>query len=157
MSSIIENPPWREKVLDPDETMGRAYRNYLQTLETRSNAAPQILQEVGLQTQTASIVTTPITLPALSAGFYRVSVYAVITVVAAVNSALQVVISWTDNGNPSTQSTVILATNGLGDTISTAFPIHVDNNSPISYSVNYASNVANQMTYNLGVIVEALA
>lgn len=156
--SIIIAPPTRVPPLDGlPNPFAREWRNYLQTLQTVGQAAPQILQETAVQAQTAAITTTPITLPGISAGFYRVCVYFVITIAAAVSSSLTVTIGWTDNGNPSSRVIPALTTNTLGANGGQDMTIHVDNNSPITYAVAYASNAANQMTYNIGIVVEQMA
>lgn len=156
--TLLVSPPTRVPPLDGlPNPFAREWRNYLLSLQNVGQASPQILQETSVEAQTAAITTTPLALPAISAGFYRVSVYYVTTTAAGVSSSLTVTIGWTDNAQPTSRAfpalvNGALASNGGGD-----FLIHTDDNSPITYAVAYASNAANQMAYNLGVIVEALA
>lgn len=155
--SIFENPPWRTQVLDPDGTLGRDYRNYLQTLQSVGQSSPQILGEKSESAKTAAISSTPIPLPSVGAGYYRVSVYELITIAAVTSSSLQVTIGWTDQTIPLTRVLPAITSNTLGANDGVTFPIHIDNASPITYAVAYASNGANQMTYNLGILIEQMA
>ncbi len=157
MSTIVA-PPTRVPPLDGlPNPFTREWRNYLQTLQNVGQASPQILQETSKVAQTASIATTPLTLPSISAGYYRVSVYELITAAAVTSSSLQVTIAWTDQALAVTRTLPAITSNLLAASDGTSFPIHVDNASPITYTVTYASNGAGQMTYNLGVLVEQLA
>lgn len=156
--TVLVSPPTRVPPLEGlPNPFAREWRNYLLSLQNVGQASPQILQETSVEAQTAAIATTPLALPGISAGFYRVSVYYVTTTAAGVSSSLTVTIGWTDNAQPTSRSfpalvNGALASNGGGDLL-----IHTDDNSPITYAAAYASNPANQMAYNLGVIVEALA
>lgn len=156
--SIISAPPTRVPPLDGlPNAFAREWRNYLQSLQTVGQASPQILQETSKTAQTAAIATTPLALPAVSSGFYRVSVYQLITAAAVTSSSLQVTISWTDQTLAVARTLTAITSNLLAASDGTSFPIHLDNASPITYSVAYASNGAGQMTYNLGILVEAMA
>lgn len=156
--SIIVAPPTRVPPLDGlPNPFAREWRNYLLILQNIGQASPQILQEVSLVAQTTAIATTPLALPGITSGFYRVSVYYIVTIAGAVSSSLQVTIGWTDAGGPRSRVMTALVNGVVGVNDSLEFPIHTDDNSPITYATAYASNAANQMTYNLGVIVEALA
>lgn len=155
--SIGPSQPIRDALVDKAGFLVRSWRNYFFALQGVGQASPQVLQTASPSTQTAAIPPTPLPLPSISSGYYRVNVYETITLPAGVSSSLQVTIGWTDNGTASTRALSALTTNTIGANDSTTFPIHVDNNSPITYAVAYASNPASTMTYNIGVLLEALA
>lgn len=156
--SVIVAPPTRVPPLDGlPNPFAREWRNYLLVIQNVGQASPQILQEVSLVNQTTAISTTPLALPSITSGFYRVSVYYIVTIAGAVSSALTVTVGWTDASGPRNRVIPTLVNGAVGANFSIEFPIHTDDNSPITYAAAYASNAANQMTYNLGVIVEALA
>lgn len=119
--------------------------------------APQFFPAVNLPaTQSASIGTTPIPLPALAAGFYRVSYYARITTVDPVSSSLTITISWTESAQALSLSGVAM-TGNLVTTVQTGtMLLIIDPSSPISYATTYASNTPGTMKYRLALLVEAL-
>lgn len=159
MSTILVSPPTRVPAVDPQRFFTREWRNYLLSLQNVSASAPQILYELGLTGQHASIVTTPLTLPAVSAGFYRISVYQTVTTADAVSSSLVTTIGWTDLAAAKTFVTTGLTAAAAYTTASNdglTRPIHIDNSSPITYAVTYTSNTPNQMQFALGIVVEKL-
>jgi hypothetical protein len=156
--SIISAPPTRVPPLSGlPNPFAREWRNYLQDLQNVGQASPQILPETTKAAQTAAIATTPLPLPGISAGYYRVSVYQLITAPAVTSSSLQVTIGWTDQSLAVSRQLAAITSNTLAASDGIAFPIHVDNASPITYAVAYASNGANQMTYNIGILIEQMA
>lgn len=158
MSNILQAPPTRVPPLDGlPNPFAREWRNYFQELQNTGQAAPQILHEESQTAKTAAIATTPLPLPSVSAGYYRISVYQLITAAAVTSSSLQVTIAWTDQSLAVARTLPAITSNTLAANDEASFPIHVDNASPITYAVAYASNGVNQMTYNLGVLVEQMA
>jgi hypothetical protein len=154
--SILQAPPLRVPTVDPTFFLTREWRNFFLTLQNSTEASPQILQASTSTAQTAAIATTPLTLPAVSVGFYRLNVYLLVTAAAGVSGSAIITISWTDDGLTATK-VIASPANTLGANSSLTFPVHVDNDSPITYAVAYASNPSNALTYNLGIIAEALA
>lgn len=159
MSTIIVSPPTRVPAVDAQRYFTREWRNYLLTLQNTASATPQILLELPLTAQHASIVTTPMTLPAVSAGFYRISIYQTITTADPVSSSLVTTIGWTDGGVAKTFVTTGLTaasayTTAANDSI--VRMIHIDNASPITYATTYSSNTADLMQYALGIVVEKM-
>ncbi len=152
MSTILVSPPTRVPAVDPQRFFTREWRNYLLSLQNVASATSQILIQVPLTGQHASIVTTPLTLPAVSAGFYRINIYQTITTADPVSSSLVTTIGWTDLAAAKTFVTTgpTAANDGLSR------PIHIDNSSPITYAVVYTSNTPNLMQFALGIIVEKL-
>lgn len=140
--------PWR---------ITEKWRVWLRDLLVLIQSIPAVVTTVALTTQSASIGTTAIPTASLAGGLYRVSWYAAITTAAAVNSSLTVTVSWTDGGIAKSLSGAAIT----GNTTSTVqsqppLPIHIDANSPVSYSTVYASNVAGTMVYALDVVLEAV-
>ncbi len=159
MSTILVSPPTRVPAVDPQRFFTREWRNYLLSLQNVASATSQILIQVPLTGQHASIVTTPLTLPAVSAGFYRINIYQTITTADPVSSSLVTTIGWTDLAAAKTFVTTGLTaasayTTAANDGLSR--PIHIDNSSPITYAVVYTSNTPNLMQFALGIIVEKL-
>lgn len=159
MSTTLVSPPTRVEAVDRDRFFTREWRNYLLALQNATSAAALILLEVGLTGQHASISTTPLTLPAVSAGFYRVSLYQTITTADPVTSSLVTTIGWTDLTAAKTFVTTGLTaaaayTTAANDSVVRVF--HIDNSSPITYAVTYASNTPNLMQFALGIVVEKL-
>jgi hypothetical protein len=156
MSNVLQNPPIRDAFVDSQNYIVRSWRNFLLTLQTSTQSAPQIIDETSQSAQTAAITTTTLPLPVVTSGFYRLSVYLLITTKAATSSSAQVTLGWTDDGIPITLSLPALTTNVQGAVTASTITIHVDDNSPVTYAVAYASNLANTMTYNVGVVTEVL-
>ena len=155
--SISAPQPIREELVDSDRFITRSWRNYLFAVQTVTETSAQVLPAVTLNAQHAAIASTPVPTSALTAGYYRVSVYAVITTAATTSSSLTLSVRWTDAGGLLCQQLLpALTTNVVGAVSTLTFPIHIDSTSPISYAVAYASNVAGQMTYNFGILVESL-
>lgn len=156
MSTILVAPPTRVPAVDASLFFTREWRNYLLALQNTASAAAQALIEVPLVGQHASIVTTPLTLPAVSAGFYRVNIYQTITTADPVSSSLTTTIGWTDLANAKTFSTVAMTGNTTATNDSVVKMIHIDNSSPITYATVYASNTPGAMQFALGIVVEKL-
>lgn len=147
--------PIRETLVDGSQYITRAWRNYLFSVQNVANTASQVLRSITLSGQSASIFPTPIPIGTITAGFYQVSVYELVTV-SAPASSLTVTIGWTDAGLACTRVVPALVNGLAGANTSLVFPIHCDNDSPITYQVAYASTPAGLMVYALGVLVEAL-
>ena len=121
-----------------------------------SSGAQQIGSTVNLTNQSAAIASTPVPLPALANGLYRLSWYARVTAADGVSSSLGVSFTWTDGGVSPTKTFTALT----GDTTTTAdgnqVIVLIDQNTPVNYATSYASNTPNKMHYKLSVQVEAL-
>lgn len=110
-----------------------------QSLIPRVEAAPQVLKVVDLTAQAAAIPATPIPLPVLAAGQYRVSWYVQITTPASIASATQITIGWTFNGVA--QSFVGTLVNG---NLTTSYEsdelfLSIDRATAITYAASYVS------------------
>lgn len=159
MSTSLVAPPIRVPAVDTDRFFTREWRNFLASLQNIAGGTAQILEEVALVGESASVSTTAITLPAVATGFYRVSIYQTITTADPVSSSLVTTIGWTDNGVAKTFVTTGLTAASAYPTSANdgiTRPIHIDNASPITYATAYTSNTPGLMTYALGIIVEQL-
>ena len=167
----MSNPapiPWYVPVIQLDDQgkpvqsygLSKEFGNWLQTSIVASVAnAPTVFPTVTLTAQGASIGTTPVPLPSLASGLYRVTYYARITTPAttgAATSSLIVTFGWTE-------STVTLSASGAAITgnLTTSMQtgtlmLLIDAATPISYATTYASNTAGEMKYRLSILVEAV-
>lgn len=157
--------PWDVSVIQldpkgkpqPNFPLSKDFGNWLQTSIVQGVAnAPSTFPSVALTGQHASILTTPMPLPSLATGLYRVSYYAAITTADGVSSSLTVTLTWTE----STLSKSVSGTAITGNTTTTVQSgtalLVLDAASPISYSTVYASNTPATMQYRLTILLEAL-
>lgn len=154
--TLIVSPPTRVEAVDEQRFFTREWRNYLLDLQNIAGGSPQILKETSLTAQSASIVTTPIPLPAVAAGYYRISVYQSVTIVDAVSSSLIVTLGWVDQGLSKVYPGPAMTGNLLSTALPFAIPIHIDNSSPITYAVAYVSNTPGAMNFDLGILFEKM-
>lgn len=158
--------PWQTPViqLDPQTlkpipgfTMGKDFGNWLFTSVVQQIAnAPQIYPSVSLTAQSAAIGTTPIPLPSLASGAYRITWYLEKTVADGVSSSVQVTINWTHNTKSLSLSGAALTTDTTLAVQSNSITVLIDAASPISYTTAYASNTPATMKYQLFVLVETV-
>lgn len=111
---------------------------------------------VNLTGQTAAIATTPIPLPTINGGAYRVTWYTRKTVADGFSSSLTITIGWTESGIAQTRVGAALATDTVLAIQSESVMFLNDQSTAITYAVAYASNTPNKMTYRLSVLVEEL-
>ncbi len=162
----IAAPPVNDSLVQTDPLVparrepffiSREWLLYLQdALAARVQQAPAILTSVALTAQTASIGATPIPLRSVSAGLYRIAIYARITTVDAVSSSLTISIGWTESAIPLTLSGAAMTGNLLTTVQSFSLIVQSDANAPLNYSTAYVSNTPAQMKYRLTVIAESL-
>lgn len=121
------------------------------------NAAPERFGIVSLTAQGASIPSTPIPMPALSEGLYRVSVYARITRAGSVSSSLTITIGHTDGGVACSQVLAALTTNTVASTRVGEFAVRSDASVPMTYQTTYADGGgATSMQHSLYLVVERM-
>lgn len=141
----------------PGWTMSKDLAIYLQTSVIQSIAnAPQFYPAVSLTGQSAAIGTTPIPLPSLASGAYRLTWYLRKTTADGVSSSIQVTIGWTESAQPLSLSGAALATDAVTAVQSNSITVLIDAASPISYSTTYASNTPGAMKYRLFILVESV-
>lgn len=166
MSQNLPAPPYNDEVVyrpskgpegDLAYLMTPVWQDSFVAQQQRINqTAYQFPNTIDLDSQDTSIGTTPIPLPSLSAGLYRVSVYARITQAATVSSSLQVSILFTDTGSSAIANTASQTGNTTASVISQDLPIHVDQATPISYATTRNSVGATPMKFSLRIAVEQL-
>lgn len=156
MPITVVSPPTRVEAVDKQRFFNREWRNYLLELQNIAGGSPQILKESSFTAQSASLVTTPIPLPGVAAGYYRINVYQAVTVVDPVNSSLTVTIGWVDQALSKTFAGPAMTGNMLTTALPFDIMIHIDNSSPITYAAAYMSNTPGAMNYDLGIVVEKL-
>jgi len=148
--------PYESPVTD-GQFLSSDYYQYLFALQGRAESASSLLSTpVELTNQSATIATTAIPLPALTAGLYVMRYYARITVADGVSSSLTVTLGWTESAQALTFSGAAMT----GDTVTTVqsntIMVQVDANTSLRYSTVYASNTPAKMRYRLSVTVESL-
>lgn len=137
--------------------LGWSYIQYLQGQEERTQQTPQRLIRTTVVARSTSIGTTPFTLPALSAGLYRVTFYFRITVADGVSSSLLVTISSTDGAIACAQLSTAYTGNATNRPQSGSFLVRCDSATPLSYASTYASGGGGPaMQYESEFIVEAM-
>lgn len=166
--SIIASPPYKDDIVQSVRDakgqqhylMTGTFLNWLQnSLVPPVQTSTQLIgSSVTLTGKSASIPTTPIPLPSLASGLYRVSWYLRDTTSAGVSSSTQVTIGWTETGTA--QSFVGALVNGNTTTTidSASSPlIQVDQAASITYAIAYNSNPAGAMVFSFRLAVEKVA
>lgn len=91
-----------------------------------------------------------------SAGLYAVDYYLQVLTVAGVASGIQLAISWTFNGVVQTETFANLNTNLITSHQGARYPIRVDGNTTVTYTLTYASNPAGAMRYSASLALVLL-
>lgn len=124
--------------------------------QQRTDDTPEQLATVSLSAQGADIAATPVPMPDLTAGLYRVSYFVRVTRAATTSSEIQIVIGWTDGSVALTSA----GTNLTGNTTSTfeqrTLLLAIDANAAITYEAIYTSVGATAMLFKLEIVVEKL-
>jgi hypothetical protein len=119
-----------------------------------------VIIEVDLTAQTANISATTLTTPG-SAGFYRVSVYSIVTTVDGASSTLpKTTITWRDAHNTTSQTFDVTSTN-TGNLLTTfqqaSMRLNSASGTAIQYATSgYASGTPATMQYALRITLEKL-
>lgn len=151
-SELLQGP-----LVNPDRTMAYPFYVYFRNGEEQADQGPtRIGTPVSLENQSTSIGTTAITGEAITAGLYRVTYYARITIADGVSSSLTVNISWDDGAATCTHSFTAITGDTTTTTGSESYMVLIDA-PPISYSTTYASNTPGAMKYKLSVVLESIA
>lgn len=121
------------------------------------NASPAVLKALSLTNQNDAIGSTPIPLPALASGTYRLTYYLKVTTADGVSSSVTLTLGWTDGGNACSVSGAALTGDALTSAQSGSVMIQLDQATALTYSTAYASNTPNKMKYKLLIVVEKIA
>lgn len=151
--AITLRMPVREPLTDDNGLIQRAWRLFLRNQNDTLSYASVNAGSVSKTVQQASISATPVPMT-VSAGFYRVSVYARRTQAATTSSSLQVDIGFTESGTSLTVTTGADATNTTTKVVTGSWVLRVDQTTTITYATTYASVGATPMQYRLDVVVE---
>lgn len=160
----IAAPPLQDSVIELDETPARRDPFYMakgwiiwiqNSLIPRVQSGVQLLTTKSLSGQAAAIGATPVPLPVLSAGMYRIAYYARITTPASVSSSLTVTIGWTEGGVALTLAGPALTGNVATSVQSGEIVVRIDRASAITYATTYATS-GTDMQYSLDICVEQL-
>lgn len=144
--------------------------NQYKGITTVSNGVPAEYATVDLTAQTAAIAATTLyAVPAAGAGMYRISWVATVTTAGSVSSVLggtngfQILYTDKDDSVVKTMPGTVVAgvdTNSTNSTstgtISGCFVVSAKASTNIQYQMDYTSNAANSMAYNLHIKLEAL-
>lgn len=145
---------------DPQEGLiSDPWRNYWTQQGLLLEQFPARVKVVELSAQSASIGATDMTDGGLSAGWYRISYFWRITQAATVSSSISIAFDWTDDGVTLTHTGGTSTVNAVDAYESGGVELfYTDSNSPIRYSVTYASVGATPMLYKLQIVLsEVLA
>lgn len=175
MALVVSYPPFNQPItqIEPSKhpweqfsasgMVGKAWEYFFRWVQALLNVAPQVVGDVTLTTQAASIgaTTIPTTFPALPnarllPGLYRVSYYTRVTRAASTSSELTISLRWVDGGITITQAGTLLNGNTTSIYQQATFIIRVDSETQISYLTTYASVGGTAMQYRLDLRVEAV-
>lgn len=149
--------PIRNPVVNPtDGTFNDKIVRFLNELRKLLSSAAQQLGLVTLENQGAAVSTTSIPTPDLVGGLYRVSFSGRITQAATVSSSLGVTLGWTTNSTSCTQAFTAVTGNTLASQTSGTINVSIDQGTPITYALSYASSGATPMLYGFDVWVEQI-
>lgn len=154
MSQLTEPYPSRDRIVTEQGFASEEFDRWLsQSLAPAVQSSPNVIEGVSEDALNAAVAITPIIPLALQA-VYRFSGVIQIITPDPVSNSVQVVLTYTRNGVVQTETfaavTGILTTTHQG----VSFPFRVDGATPISYTVNYASNTPNACVYALNLTVE---
>lgn len=153
----LQPAPVRNRLVDLRlGNLSAAWGRWFQAVQQAINSQAEGLGSVALSAQSASIGTTAVPMPALTAGVYRVSVAVRVTTAAGVSSSIQTTIGWTSGTVAQSQSGAVNAGNTTTTQESYERVIRGDANTTITYSTTYASNPAAAMQYQLDIKVARL-
>jgi len=146
------------ELVDENRFMTQPWQTHFREVNTAIASAPskETVLQLPPQTGLINFATLPVTL--LAPGVYRVSMSVRVTTRATTSSTLgQVDLHWTDGAVPCSQGVIpALTTNTTSTVGSGVIVIRVDYNTAIAYSVGYASVPADEMTYELRIVLEGL-
>jgi len=147
--------PVQDDLITDTRKLTMAWIQWFTTLTQTVSQAPAQAALVSLTAQNDAISTTAAAV-SVSAGLYRVTVYARITTPDAISNSLTITIGWTDGGITCSFSGAAM-TGILPSTVqSFTFLVQADGATSVTYATAYASNTPNAMVYALSVLVEEI-
>ena len=162
----VANPPIYTSLIQLDPATGKPLPGWLlskdytiwfqQSLIPPIQSSATILSPVSLTAQAASIGVTPIPLPSLASGTYRLTYYLRVTAIDAVSSSVQVTFGWTESTVTLSHNFAAVTGNTINTNDSQTYTVEIDQATALTYSTTYASNTPGAMKYRLIVVPEAL-
>lgn len=154
VSPDIVDPRTGRKIKSP--YFSQEYVDWFIEGQRRVDSSAERLGGTGLlESQGASIAATPVPMPDLTEGRYRISYAARISRAGSVSSSLTVTIGWTRAGLSLSQSGAAMTGNTTTTQQNGTLFVRADANAAITYATTYADGGgATSMQYELDVIVE---
>ena len=117
------------------------FTKWSESVERQSSASP-VAPEPSEQLEDISASTSGTLGGDIPAGIYAVYAYREVTTQDPVSSSLALALSWTHNGKALTRTLTAFggAPQAITDTVGDVAVIEIDPNTPISYTLTYASN-----------------
>lgn len=138
------DPPlqmWPIDAANPQSVIGADWLRWFQRVYSLINASPsQIGSPATVTNQTGAINSQTLHLANLANGPASVSWYLEKTATDGTGSSLQVQVDWTRAGQSLSRGSVPLSADVVGANASATWPIVIDQNSAITYSIGYTSN-----------------
>jgi len=154
LTGLNEPFPSRDKLVDKQDYPSFEFTRWVdQSLLPRVDAAAVSVDSVSETGLTAGVTISAIGSDQV-AGKYRFSIYLQVVTPAGVSSSLQVTLTWTYNGVVQTEVFTALATNLTTSHQGTVYSFDIDDSSPVSYTITYASNPAAAMVYAYSLTLE---
>lgn len=145
----------QQKREDPLEgLLTEPWVEFLNGLVTTQEAAPARVETVSLVAQSASVAATDMTGGTLSSGLYRITYYAEITQAATTSSSLTVTFDWLSNTGLKSDTFAAITGNTTDTHQPESILIRIDANSPVRYTLTYASVGATPMLYSFYAVIE---
>ena len=136
--------------------MTQPWRDFFGRLTDVVSQGPSRVFSATVPTSDASIGATDVTNGLAPAGLYRMTYYLRITAPASVSSSVAVTFDWTDLGTACSVTFGTIIGNTIDTNDSAQWMFRSDSLSPIRYSTTYSSLAANEMEYDLLVVLEAM-
>lgn len=156
-----DEPPYQDEFEERDDQeqptgyFSRSWLNFFTALRVGVGSAARQLKRVPVS---GSVVAgaTPFSLGTLAAGLYRVSWNGRVKTPAGVSSSFRIHLGYTDGGvalvvDGANVNGNLSSSKDLGDAL-----LRIDNGSPITYTIDYASNPAAAMVYAIDFVIESL-
>lgn len=152
---IVEQEAIRK---DPAEVrMPPVWEAFFRLLQAMVQLMPRQLYANDVEGQAAAIGATAIPFPVDTSSLYRITARLRVATPADSSSTVTVTIRWTEKaGATAAQVSKTLATNVLGDQVTLTELLEPDLTQPLTFEVAYASVGAQDLVYDLDVLLEDL-
>lgn len=139
--------PSRDAIVKPNGNAADVFVRWNEeVLLQRLRSSPVLAEPVVTEDDKTATVTGTIG-GTQSGGFYAFQYYGQVLVAAGVSSGLQLSLAWTYNGIAQTETFTNLTTNLITSRQGLTYPLRIDPNATVSYTLTYASNPAAAMRY----------